>query len=89
MNAAVAKVGDYIRAYDFKPMRGRSDCYIEGTVIGTTNKAGYMAFEIEVAVDCFDDIETMSKEYTRVGRKALVPFEVAFMEYAGRVMNLS
>ena len=28
----IAKVGDYIRAYDFKPCRGREDAYIEGIV---------------------------------------------------------
>ena len=88
MNSAVAKIGDYIRAYDFKPMKGRSDCYIEGTVIRITNKAGYMAFEIEVAVDCWEGA-SMGHKHTRVGCTALVPFEVAFMEYAGRVMNLS
>ena len=25
----IAKIGDYIRAYDFKPMRGRMDCRMD------------------------------------------------------------
>lgn len=26
------KIGDKIRSYDFKPMRGRGDCYMDGVV---------------------------------------------------------
>jgi hypothetical protein len=33
----VAKVGDTIRAYDFKPCAGRDDAFIEGIVIDANN----------------------------------------------------
>jgi len=26
------KIGDKIRSYDFKPMRGRGDCYMDGVI---------------------------------------------------------
>jgi hypothetical protein len=30
--AKIAQVGDTIRAYDFKPLVGREDCFVEGVV---------------------------------------------------------
>ena len=39
-------VGQYIRGYDFKPMRGREDCYVEGEVLefNAIDKSGYNAY---------------------------------------------
>lgn len=88
------QVKDTIRSYDFKPMVGREDCYVEGQVLDrndTTN--GYQAYKIRVTKDVFD-----GKEFTEVGYKAtgsrvgeivFVPWKVSFMEYQGRVINLS
>ena len=53
--ANVAKVGDVIRAYDFKPMVGRSDCFVEGTVLAIDDSQGYKAFKIRVSKDVFDN----------------------------------
>lgn len=77
--------GDTIRAYDFKPMVGREDCFVEGVVLGVNSKMGYSAYEIEVTKDSWSDAECKG----RVGKIVFVPVEVAFMDFAGRVINLS
>lgn len=82
--AKIAKEGQTIRAYDFKPMVGREDCYVEGVVKRVDNK-GYDCYVIEVTKDSWSDAEDKG----RVGQEVFVPFEVSFMEYDGRVMNLS
>ena len=82
--ANVAKVGDYIRAYDFKPMKDREDCFIEGTVVKIDNK-GFDCFVVKCEKDSWSDSECKG----RVGQDIFVPFEVSFLEYDGRVLNLS
>jgi hypothetical protein len=82
--ANVAQVGDVIRAYDFKPMLGRDDCFVEGVVTKIDNK-GYDCFVIKVTKDSWSD----ASDTGRVGQEVLVPFQVSFMEYDGRIMNLS
>jgi hypothetical protein len=82
--ANIAKIGDTIRAYDFKPMLGREDCFVEGRVVKIDNK-GYDCFVIEVTKDSWSDAEDKG----RVGKQVMVPFEVSFMEFDARVMNLS
>ena len=89
------KVGDYIRSYDFKPMVGREDCFVEGVVLETQNNDhGYQAYKIRVTKDVFDGKEFKEVAYKevakhRVGEIVFVPWRVSFMEYAGRVINLS
>ena len=66
------------------------DCFIEGTVLAITNEPGFKAFKIEVEVDAFDGKRITTKKKTnRIGEVVYVPFQVSFMEYAGRVINLS
>lgn len=85
-NVNLASVGDVIRAYDFKPMVGRNDCYLEGKVVSKgLTKAGFDGFTIEVTKTVFDG----KVKKTREGEIGYIPFEVSFMEYDGRVMNLS
>lgn len=86
----VAKVGDVIRAYDFKPMLNRTDCYVEGKVLAITNEQGYKAYKILVSKDVFDGKELTQSGYGgRVAKNVFVPFQVSFMEYDARIMNLS
>ena len=82
--AKIAKVGQTIRAYDFKPMVGREDCFVEGVVKRVDNK-GYDCFVIEVTKDSWSE----GDDKGRVGQEVMVPFQVSFMEYDGRIMNLS
>jgi len=82
--ANIAKLGDTIRAYDFKPMLGREDCFVEG-VVKRIDTILYDAFVIEVTKDSWSD----AQDPGRVGKEVFVPFEVSFMEFDARVMNLS
>lgn len=82
-----ANVGEFIRAYDFKPMLGREDCFVEGQVVECDNtEHGYPAFKIRVSKEVFSG-EHVNDNF--VGRFVYVPHEVSFMEYDSRVINLS
>ena len=86
----VAKVGDIIRAYDFKPCAGRDDAFIEGVVIDdNNNESGFKSFKVEVTADKFQKYETKANKKNRVGAIMYVPFETSFMEFDFRVINLS
>jgi hypothetical protein len=85
-------VGQVIRGYDFKPMVGREDCYVEGEVLelNAIDKCGYNAYRIRVTKDVFDGKEFKEvRNGCRVGKVVFVPWRVSFMEFQGRVMNLS
>jgi hypothetical protein len=84
-----AAVGDTIRGYDFKPMVGRNDCYVEGTVEAVTNEVGYKAFKVTCTKDVFDGVENAKGKGSRVGKIVFVPMEVSFMEYDARIINLT
>ena len=82
------QIGDVIRGYDFKPMTGRGDCFVEGTVEAVSDQSmGYQAYKIKVTRDFWDGSE--ASEGSRVGETVFVPWRVSFMEYNGRVINLS
>lgn len=85
----IAKVGDVIRAYDFKPMVGRSDCFVEGKVIDIDEERGYKAFKIECTADFFDGKYRKGVRSSRLAKTVFVPMEVSFMEYDARILNLS
>jgi hypothetical protein len=79
--------GDIIRAYDFKPMAGREDCFIEGTVIDAhSTEQGYQAYKIRVTNDSWRE---GADDKGRIGIEMYVPWRVDFSEFQGRVMNLS
>ena len=82
--------GDTIRAYDFKPMVGREDCYVEGEVVDVhSTEQGYQAYKIRVTKDVFDGVNLKGDHGIRVGQTVYVPWKVSFNEFQGRVMNLS
>lgn len=82
--------GDTIRAYDFKPMVGRGDCFVEGEVIDAHNTEQYFqAYKIRVTKDVFGGEEQSKGKQSRVGQIVFVPWRVDFQEYQGRVINLS
>lgn len=86
----VANLGDTIRGYDFKPMAGRNDCYVEGRVVEITSEMGYKAFKVKCTKDVFDgEVRTTKGKGSRVGQNVFVPLEVSFMEYDARIINLS
>ena len=77
------ELNDTIRSYDFKPMVGREDAYVEGEVIerNAVAECGYNAYKILVTRDSWDG--------HRVGQTVFVPWRVSFSEFPGRVINLS
>ena len=78
--------GDIIRAYDFKPMVGREDCFIEGEVIDAHSiEQGYQAYRIRVTRDSWEPEGSQG----RVGIEMFVPWRVSFSEFQGRIINLS
>jgi hypothetical protein len=78
--------GDIIRSYDFKPMAGREDTFVEGQVLDSHNtEQGYQAYKILVTKDSWSDAEDAG----RLGHVVFVPWRVDFSEFQGRVMNLS
>jgi len=89
------QIKEIIRSYDFKPMVGRTDCFVEGEVLEVNNiECGYQAYKIRVTRDVFDGKEFNELAYKevekhRVGDIVFVPWKVSFMEYQGRVINLS
>jgi hypothetical protein len=84
----IIKINDVIRSYDFKPMYGRPDCFVEGRVIELTAACGYDAIKIEVLVDQFGE-DRYVEAGGRVGEIVIVPVETSFMDYPGRVINLT
>ena len=87
-----ADIDDIIRAYDFKPMAGREDCYVEGKVItkGYNPEMGYSCFCIKATRDVFGgEDQSEGTRGSRVGKLVYVPFEVDFLEHDARIMNLS
>jgi hypothetical protein len=86
----VAKVGDTIRAYDFKPCAGRDDAFIEGIVEQTNcTEPGFMSYKITVTADKFVKFETKANKKNRIGKIMFVPYQTSFMEFDFRVINLS
>jgi hypothetical protein len=81
----IAQVGDRIRSYDF---HGNLHCYIEGVVQRVTDEHGYKSFAIVVDKDVWPEWRGKGKP-SRVGVEFFVPMEVSFMEWDGRILNLS
>lgn len=83
------KVGDTIRAYDFNPIEGRRDCFVEGVVTEANMKCnndgwgGFAAYVIDCTVDSWD--EDGKSSHSRVGETIFVPMEVDMFEYDGRI----
>jgi hypothetical protein len=88
---SLAEVGSTIRAYDFKPMLGREDSFVEGRVTekGLT-AGGFKGFTIICTKDVFGgEVMKEGKDGSRVGQNVYIPFETSFMEYDARVIDLS
>lgn len=83
----VAEVGQKIRAYDFQPIEGREDQYIEGVVVEKgwiihpeTGHKLFKGFTISIDADS-------SEGRFRVGDSGYVPFETTH-DFDGRVQKI-
>ena len=80
----LADVGDFIRAYDFKPMIGRPDCFVEGAVSGIQGHRGWVEYVIVCTKDSMAD-----GKWSRVGETVFVPMEVSeCSEWDNRIMKI-
>ena len=80
MHANEANVGDTVRSWDFKPMEGRGDCYVEGIVFKKEDGLYHIAVQNRV----FDGEEVGAQS----GEMVQTAFETLFMEWAGRITKL-
>ena len=85
------KIGDTIRGYDFKPMVGREDSFVEGKVVerNAVTECGYNAYKILCTRDVFGGDQLPAGMHSRVGQTVFVPWKTSFQDYPGRVINLS
>lgn len=77
-------VGTTIRSYDFEPMEGREDRFVEGTVIAHDVLDGASM----LVIDCSVDSAFPDPDYSRVGSEVFVPMEMSMFEYDGRVVEI-
>ena len=78
-----AETGDLIRAFDFQPMPGRTDRFVEGLILAKSERHGAYVFIICVTKD-----SSATETYDRTGEHVFVPFEMDF-DFDGRVENIS
>ena len=80
MHANKANIGDTVRSWDFKPMEGRGDCYVEGIVI--KKEAGL--YHIAVQNRVFDG----KQEAAEAGEMVQTAFQTFFLEWEDRITKL-
>ena len=81
MHKHTALVGDIVRSYDFQPMPGRGESYVEGIVIGKTDYSYTIAVQKRVC--------GKAKTTVAVGETVETQFKLFFSEWEGRIVNLS
>lgn len=79
--------GTHIRSYDFQPIEGRKEMYVEGTITKVTSENGYKGYGIDCDFDSWDEAGAENKG-SRVGLTVIVPMEVSMMEFEERIMIL-
>jgi len=82
-------VGTRIRAYDFEPMEGRPERYVEGVIIESLmTPERYAAYKIFADSDSCAHVNKHGDEWSRVNEAVYVPHEVTF-DYDKRIEILS
>jgi len=76
------EIGQQIKAFDFEPMKGRPDKFIEGQITGISTDVGYNAFVVRCSKDSWDD--NGDTKGSRVGQVVYVPMETP-MDYDERI----
>ena len=78
------KVGDVVRAYDFKPMKDRKNVYVQGKIVKAgTMVQGAKVYEVKIEND------SGKTSGRRTGDIAYVPMQVSMFEYDGRIVKVS
>lgn len=81
----VAEIGDRIRAYDFQPIPGRVEYFIEGEVIDKSFNQNCHCFVVLCDVDTSDTL--CENNTARKGENVYVPFGT-LMDWEGRVIKI-
>ena len=81
MHKHTALLGDIVRSYDFQPMPGRGESYVEGIVIRKTD----YSYTIAVQKRLFAG----EVEMVAVGETVETHFKIFFGDWEGRIANLS
>lgn len=76
--------GTHVRAYDFEPLRGRMDSYIEGILNGEFTDENGVKF---LLVECTHDVHGGKQYLDRVGYTVRVPMETS-MDYDHRIIEV-
>lgn len=87
---SLAKIGDVIKAFDFKPMEGRDNYFLTGIVTAKGNMYREVEDGLKVFIGKGYTVKVIGgdAESVEMGRKNIemyVPYEVDFMEYDDRV----
>ena len=80
----VAKVGEFIKAMDFRPYEGRDDMFVIGKVAKIVQNDFEGQYAPAYMIDCVYDTEGV-----RVGQEVFVPFEVSYSDWDNRVQYVN
>jgi len=75
----ISIIGKSVKAFDFKPMEGREDCYLIGTAKRFSKELGWWAIVVEVTGG---DHYYASKS---IGNTVFIPLEIDFGDFEGRI----
>jgi hypothetical protein len=75
------KVGQTIKAFDFKPMANRTDRFVQGKIISIPTDRGYACYEVK-------STQSSSFGFYGIDESVFVPMEISFMEYDGRIVEV-
>lgn len=89
LNEKVFGIGDLIKAYDFEPIPGRGDCFIEGVIYDVVNHPvhGARMFRVRVTREVWGG-EDMPRGEGKVFSRMYVPVETS-NEFSGRIQFVS
>jgi hypothetical protein len=88
MSKQIFKTGQFIKAYDFRPMPDRGECYVEGEIMSVNypNDAdGH--YVIVCTKDVFDGVEQIG-ENSRRSCPVIVPIRLVIGDYDARVTEV-
>ena len=86
MSKVTFKVGDKVRSYDFEPLPGRGDCYMEGVVTRVNNRTGRVWFTLDKEVFDGEDITGgFAAHVVGIEVETGLPNTLYFNEWDGRI----
>lgn len=80
------KAGDIIRSYDFQPMAGRGDSYLEGTVVDADfmHPQGFACYKVSLSGRVFGG----KRESVEANEIGYFPHQTSVFEYDHRIIKV-